>query len=158
MAIFTLNSEDQVGPATGSKYFLHGKLKKEAWGRGMKQFITLGRKGLLPFVKTQSYCFPVSTPISVFLQSGDDVSRFLATLFLMMTDDWALLARLLPTLTINTVLNVRITTSNSTSHPAQETVRQLWDKFRGIWSVNKESYNKFSDDENFDKMFNKYFK
>merc|ERR1711994_1216261 len=46
------------------------------------------------------------------------------------SDDWALLAQLLPTLT--RVENVE-TTSNSTSHPAQETLRQLWDKTEGGW-------------------------
>ena len=104
---------------------------------------------------------------SVSLQSGDDVTRLhhlvsqyqsWTVLVLYLTklgpDDWALLAQLLPTLT--RVWRVVIT-SNSTSHPAQETLRQLWDKTENEWEVNNEEYEK-SDDENFDKMFHKHFK
>ena len=75
------------------------------------------------------------------------------------SDDWALLAQLLPTLT-RVGWRVGIT-SNSTSHPAQETLRQLWDKTEiwwtgGGWRVNNEEYGK-SNDENFYKIFNKHF-
>ena len=70
------------------------------------------------------------------------------------SDDWALLAQLLPTLTRVGVVGI---TSNSTSHPAQETLRQLWDKTKYWWEVNNEKYEK-CDDENFDQMFNKHFK
>ena len=104
---------------------------------------------------------------SVHLKSGEDITRlqnmlsqyeswevrYELHLTELRSDDWALLARLLPTLT--RVVEVYIT-SNSTSHPAQETLRQLWDKTGKWWVVNDEWYEK-SDDENFDKMFNKYF-
>ena len=70
------------------------------------------------------------------------------------SDDWELLAQSFPTL--NTIPWIEIT-SNSTSHPAQETLRQLWDKTVRWWEMNRECYEK-SDDENFDKMVNKYFK
>ena len=104
----------------------------------------------------------------VYLQSEDDVTRLLYLvsqyeswrvrngLYLteLGSDDWALLAQLLPTLTSGVGV---VITSNSTSHPAQETLRQLWDKTEYWWEVNNEKYEK-SDDENFDKMLNKYFK
>ena len=103
------------------------------------------------------------------LQSGDDLTRLekllsqyeswevLNDLYLteLGSDDWALLAQLLPTLTSVETVGI---TSNSTSHPAQETLRRLWDKTVGWgwWMVNQEKYGK-SDDKNFDKMFNKHF-
>ena len=69
------------------------------------------------------------------------------------SDDWALLAQLLPTLTwVERV----VITNNSTSQPAQKTLRQLWNKTNLGWEVNNEKYKK-SDVENFDKMFNKHF-
>ena len=103
------------------------------------------------------------------LQSGDDVTRLhhlvsqyqswqvWAGLHLteIGSDDWALLAQLLPTLTW--VGEKVVITSNSTSHPAQETLRQLWHKTKGGWKVNNELYWK-SDDGGFDKMFDKHFK
>ena len=71
------------------------------------------------------------------------------------SDDWELLAQLLPTLTwVGYGVNIK---SNSASHPAQETLRQLWDKTLFCWVVNNELYWK-SDDGGFDKMFNKHFK
>ena len=96
------------------------------------------------------------------------------------SDDWELLAQLLPTLTwVGYGVNIK---SNSASHPAQETLRQLWDKTKAWgWDVNDKLYRKSddenfnknwdgtprptwqqpnteSDDEIFDKLFNKYFK
>ena len=96
------------------------------------------------------------------------------------SDDWELLAQLLPTLTwVGWGVKIK---SNSASHPAQETLRQLWDKTKAWgWDVNDKLYRKSddenfnknwdgtprptwqqpnteSDDEIFDKLFNKYFK
>ena len=108
----------------------------------------------------------------VYLQSGEDVTRLhhlvsqyqswqvvcgvFSGLYLteLGSDDWALLAQLLPTLTW---VGGVVITSNSTSHPAQETLRQLWHKTKGGWKVNNELYWK-SDDGGFDKMFDKHFK
>ena len=104
----------------------------------------------------------------VYLQSGDDVRRlhhlvsqyqswtveFDLHLTELGSDDWTLLAQLLPRLTSVGVVKI---TSNSTSHPAPDTLRLLWDKTEYQWEVNNEEYEK-SDDGNFDKMFNKYFK
>ena len=107
----------------------------------------------------------------VYLHTGNDITRLHKMVSLyeswrvggldlidLRSDDWALLAQLLPTLT--RVVEVVIT-SNSTSHPAQETLRQLWDKTEiwwtgGGWRVNNEEYGK-SNDENFYKIFNKHF-
>ena len=98
-------------------------------------------------------------------QSGDDMPRLhhlvsqyqlweVGTLNLkeLGSDDWALLAQLLPTLT--SVGEVYIT-SNSTSLPGRETLRLLWDKTEsdGLWLVNNKKYEK-SDEENFDKICN----
>ena len=44
--------------------------------------------------------------------------------------------------------------NNSTPHPARDTLRLLSHKTDFYWEVNNEEYRK-SDDENFDKMFNK---
>ena len=108
----------------------------------------------------------------VYLQSGDDVRRLhhLVSQWQLWTvwddlnltelgsDDWDLLAQLLlPSLTI---VGTVVITSNSTSHPAPDTLRLLWDKterWLGRWMVNNENYWK-SDDGNFDKMLNKHFK
>ena len=103
----------------------------------------------------------------VYLQSEDDVTRLLYLvsqyeswrvrngLYLteLGSDDWGLLAQLLPALTNVGLVQI---ISNSASHPAQETIRQLWGKTEW-WVVNNEQYEK-SDDETFYKMFNKYFK
>ena len=70
------------------------------------------------------------------------------------SDDWALLAQLLPRLT--SVYKVKIT-SNSTPHLARDTLTLLWHKTELQWEVNNEKYEK-SDDEAFDKMMNKHFK
>jgi len=109
----------------------------------------------------------------VYLQSGDDVRRLhhLVSQYQSWTvryeiyltelgsDDWTLLAQLLfPRLT--TSVGWVVITSNSTSHPAPDTLRLLWDKTNkswGWWRVNSEGYRK-GDDGNFDKMFNKHFK
>ena len=73
-------------------------------------------------------------------------------------DDWTLLAELVKTL--DRVGWVKIT-SNSTSHIPQEFIRELWNKTTGLlgyffWVVNNEKYKK--SEENFDIMYNKYFK
>ena len=70
------------------------------------------------------------------------------------SDDWALLAQLLPTLTRVGWVEI---TSNSTSHPTRETLRQLWDKTEYDWEVNNEEITMWGF-KSFDKMFNKYFK
>ena len=122
-------------------------------------------EGMCDYVKISTNKISMS---DVHLKSGEDIPTLHKMVsqyeswevrdFLQLTelesDDWALLAQLLPTLT--SVGRVVIT-SNSTSHPAQETLRQLWNKTEGRWWVNNEYYEK-SDDENFDKMLNKYFK
>ena len=69
-------------------------------------------------------------------------------------DDWTLLAELVKTLD-SVLWRVKIT-SNSTSHIPQEFIRELWNKTKGWWMVNNETYKK--SDENFDIMYNKYFK
>ena len=68
-------------------------------------------------------------------------------------NDWTLLAELVKTL--DSVVRVVIT-SNSTSHIPQEFIRELWNKTKDFWFVNNEWYKK--SEENFDIMYNKYFK
>ena len=67
------------------------------------------------------------------------------------SDDWALLAQLLPSLPSG--VGVVEITSNSSSHPGRDTLRLLWDKTGYGWNVNNEGYEK-RDDENFDKICN----
>ena len=103
----------------------------------------------------------------VHLKSGEDITRLhnmmsqyesweVGGLYLteLRSDDWALLAQLLPTLTRVGWVEI---TSNSTSHPTRETLRQLWDKTEYDWEVNNEEITMWGF-KSFDKMFNKYFK
>ena len=67
------------------------------------------------------------------------------------SDDWALLAKSLPSLT--SVVGEVVITSNLPSHPGRDTLRLLWDKTKsdGWWGVNNERYSK-RDGENFDNI------
>ena len=146
------------------------KYESETWDH-IKRLATLCERvtvGTLRLSEGSCVVVDISTG-HINIQSGDDLTRLEKLLSQYVSwevdfgglhltelgsDDWALLAQLLPTLT--RVWRVEIT-SNSTSHPAQETLRQLWHKTVRCWEVNDERYEK-SDDENFNKMFNKYFK
>lgn len=146
------------------------KYESETWDH-IKRLATLCKQVQVDKLRlSEGWCVVIIStneisPYEVYLQSGDDVTRLhhlvsqyqswqvtYLDLLELGSDDWALLAQLLPTLT--SVPYVLIT-SNSTSHPGRDTLRLLWDKTEsdGSWEVNNEEYEK-SEEENFDKICN----
>ena len=162
--------------------WLESEVKYESeTGDHIKRLATLCKQVIVKTLRlSEGRCWRVGISTNkislydVYLQSGEDVTRLQHLVsqyqkwevedYLYLTelgsDDWALLAQLFSPLTshLTWVKRVEIR-SDSTSHPAQETLRRLWDKTVGWgwWMVNQEKYGK-SDDKNFDKMFNKHFK